>query len=119
MKRVLLYRGAHVERPMIWDASTDFLKNAAYVSLFKFFDEHGLYANEDTVTGALIGMARMGNPDACAALLAWRRTWSETQYDFEFIELEESPEEPIVDDFVITEEMMENAIRDRANGGIE
>lgn len=79
-------------RTIVWDVSSKWTRDRAYVDLFRILDsELGMYTQADTVTGALLDLARAGNPEACEALLCFRR--NRTGEQFEEIEVRS----PVVD----------------------
>jgi len=74
MKRVLILD--HLGRKMVWDTSDKFLRNAAYVNLFRIFDQelNEFASNPDSAINAMIHMARAENPECCEAIMAYRRS---------------------------------------------
>lgn len=80
MKRVLIFKFRSMPQPFVWDISNEKWCAAAYVDLFNCFDlEFKAFEEPDSVTLSLVGMARMGNADACEALLSWLK--SRRKYD--------------------------------------
>lgn len=77
MRKTLVFRAKvdhYKERTLVWDISEKYLRDSAYVDLFNIVDrELDAYRNGDSVVCALISLARNGNPEACEALLCYRR----------------------------------------------
>ena len=98
MKKVLVYRikhGQFADRTIVWDVSSLQSRNEAYVDLFNIIDsELDAYSDADSVTCALLPLARNQNPEACEALLAYRR--NKAGEFFEEVEVRKSKNEPIL-----------------------
>jgi hypothetical protein len=98
MKKTLVFRAPRPlsERTLVWDVSEKYRRDMAYVDLFRILDsELDAYgANPDSVVCALIGLARQGNPEACEALLCYRRNRDGEQ--FEEIEIRTGVTEPVL-----------------------
>lgn len=75
MKKVLVFRAPlPYSRTLVWDISSPSSRSEAYVDLFGILDEElSAYEEPDSVVCALIDLARNGNPEACEALLCYRR----------------------------------------------
>jgi len=75
IKKTLLFKVAYPwNRAIIWDISSNDLREKSYVDLFNILDrEFRAYEVGDSVTWALLSMARAGNPEECEALLVYRR----------------------------------------------
>ena len=75
IKKTLVFSAPHpYDRILVWDVSTKPLRDRAYIDLFQLLDnELDVYKNGDSAIFALLDLARSGNPEACEALLAYRR----------------------------------------------
>lgn len=100
MKKILVYRikqGEFTDRTIAWDVSNLHLRNSAYVDLFNILDkELDAYSNSDSVTCALLPLARNENPEACEALLTYRR--NKSGEFFEEIDLRKAISHPVLSD---------------------
>lgn len=99
MRKALVFRVKveYQERTLVWDTSEKYLRDAAYVELFNIIDrELGSYENGDSVICALIGLARNGNPEACEALLCYRRNKDGEQ--FEEVDIRRGDFQPVLTD---------------------
>lgn len=97
MKKTLVFRAPRplVERTLVWDITLKFQRDMAYVDLFRILDaELDAYRSADSVTCALIGLARNGNPEACEALLCYRRNRDGEK--FEEVEVRSGVTEPVL-----------------------
>ena len=75
MKKVLVFRAPYpFDRTMVWDVSEKYQRQAAYINLFRILDrELDAFIDPDSVICALLDLARNENPEACEALLCYRR----------------------------------------------
>jgi len=81
-------------RMVVWDITTKALRDIAYVDLFKILNQElGAYQMPDSVTCALLPLAQNGNPEACEALLCYRRNKMGEQ--FEEVEIR-APDLPVL-----------------------
>ncbi len=111
MNKVLIFSGG--PRDKVFDISTAYSRNHAFVEVFKMIDARGLCGDTSSpVVSSIIGMARAGNPEACENIVMWlNRKRLSTIVEEVFVE--DVPPERHVDDFVITEEMVEGALAAR------
>lgn len=76
MNKVLVFDAPQpFDRTMVWDITDKHNRSAAYVNLFRIFDQEldAFAEDPDTVVCALIKLARAENPEACEALLCYMR----------------------------------------------
>lgn len=97
MKKTLVFRASRplAERTLVWDISHKYQRDMAYTDLFRILDaELDAYKDADSVTCALIGLARNGNPEACEALLCYRR--NKDGEKFEEVEIRSGVSDPVL-----------------------
>lgn len=118
MKKSLVFRaplGLGIERTLVWDISKKHLRDQAYADLFKILDnELNSYDQADSVTCSLIGLARNGNPEACEALLCYRRNRDGEQ--FEEVEVRATSSSTILVDDTCHEQLA--PVPTEASGGV-
>jgi len=77
MKKALVFRirvGEFTDKTLVWDITNKQSRDFAYVSLFNIINsELKPYSNADSVVCSLYDLASHGNPEACEALLVYRR----------------------------------------------
>ena len=100
VRKVLIYRirsSEFTDKTIAWDVSSKSLRDDAYVDLFNIIDrELEAYKTADSVTCALMPLARNGNPEACEALLTYRR--NRDNESFEEVELRRRSVHPVITD---------------------